>query len=261
MNGGSPTAALDSRCLAREYFLHALPSCASASPQRFPASDSIWYNYFSATKLRLSGYRTETSLVNPAVCARRTQKGRIERLSSADLKAASPDTALASAIRAGDQNAMAALYDRYSSIVYSIALRVLGETGAAEDVQQEVFLQLWRNPGAFDASRGNLGAWLAVITRNRAIDALRKRRPENDLEDVVLSVVPDMAGDADRSRIAEKVRGLLGSMSPPQRAALEMAYYEGLTHTEIAAKTGEPLGTIKTRIRAGLTALRKAFQE
>jgi RNA polymerase sigma-70 factor, ECF subfamily len=182
-------------------------------------------------------------------------------LSSADLKAASPDAALVSAICAGDHNAMAALYDRYSPIVYSVALRVLGDTGSAEDVQQDVFLELWRNPGSFDASRGNLGAWLAVITRNRAIDALRKRRPESDLEDVVLSVVPDMAGDADRSRIAEKVRGALGTMSTPQRTALEMAYYQGLTHTEIAAKTGEPLGTIKTRIRAGLTALRKAFQE
>lgn len=182
-------------------------------------------------------------------------------MSSADLKAASPDTTLVSAIRSGDQSAMAALYDRYSSVVYSVALRVLGDTGAAEDIQQDVFMQLWRNPGAFDANRGHLGAWLAVITRNRAIDALRKRRPESDLEDVVLSVVPDMAGDADRSRIAEKVRGLLGTMSPVQRSALEMAYYEGLTHTEIAARTGEPLGTIKTRIRAGLTALRKAFQE
>ena len=179
---------------------------------------------------------------------------------AADLNAASPDTALVSAIRAGDQNAMAALYDRYSPVVYSVALRVLGETGAAEDVQQDVFMQLWRNPGAFDASRGNLGAWLAVITRNRAIDALRKRRPQDDIEDVVLSVVPDLAAEADRSRIAGKVRGLLGEMPPAQRAALEMAYYEGLTHTEIASKTGEPLGTIKTRIRAGLIALRKALE-
>ena len=121
-------------------------------------------------------------------------------------------------------------------------------------------MQLWRNPSAFDASRGNLGAWLAVITRNRAIDALRKRRPETDPEDVVLSVVPDMAGEADRSRVAEKVRGLLSGMPTPQRSALEMAYYEGMTHTEIALKTGEPLGTIKTRIRAGLIALRKAFE-
>ena len=181
-------------------------------------------------------------------------------MSSAELKAAASDAGLVSAIRSGDQSAMAALYDRYSSVVYSVALRVLGDTGAAEDVQQEVFLQLWRNPGAFDASRGNLGAWLAVISRNRAIDALRKRRPEDDLEDVVLSVVPDMAGDADRSRIAETVRGLLGAMPAAQRTALEMAYYQGLTHTEIAAKTGEPLGTIKTRIRAGVTALRKAFE-
>src|SRR6266404_726001 len=126
---------------------------------------------------------------------------------------------------------------------------------------QDVFMQLWRNPGAFDSTRGSLGAWLAIIARNRAIDALRKRRPENDLEDVVISVEPDMAGEADRSRLAEKVRELLATMPAPQRAALGMAYFEGLTHTEIAAKTGEPLGTIKTRIRAGLMALRKAFHK
>jgi len=151
------------------------------------------------------------------------------------------------------------LYDRYSSIVYAVALRVLGDTGRAEDVLQEVFMQLWRNPGVFDSSRGNLGAWLGVISRNRAIDTLRKRRPETDIADVVVSVEPDMAADAERVRAMEKVRGALGSMPAAQRSALEMAYFEGLTHTEIAAKTGEPLGTIKTRIRAGLQALRKAF--
>jgi len=155
---------------------------------------------------------------------------------------------------------MAALYARYSSLVYAIALRVLGDTGAAEDVLQEVFLQLWRNPGAFDSSRGNLGAWLGVITRNRAIDGLRKRRPESDIADVVVSVEPDMASDAEQKRAMEKVRSTLGGMSQSQRSALEMAYFEGLTHTEIAAKTGEPLGTIKTRIRTGLQALRKAFE-
>ena len=154
---------------------------------------------------------------------------------------------------------MTLLYDRYSSIVYAVALRVLGETGAAEDVLQEVFLQLWRNPGAFDSSRGNLGAWLAVITRNRAIDGLRKRRPETDIADVVVSVEPDMARDAERARAMEQVRGALGIMPAAQRSALEMAYFEGLTHVEIAAKTGEPLGTIKTRIRNGLLALRKTF--
>jgi RNA polymerase sigma-70 factor (ECF subfamily) len=136
---------------------------------------------------------------------------------------------------------------------------VLGETGAAEDVLQEVFMQLWRNPGVFDSSRGNLAAWLAVISRNRAIDAIRKRHPETDIADVVVSVEPDLTGDAERARAMEKVRGALGAIPSAQRSALEMAYFEGLTHTEIAAKTGEPLGTIKTRIRAGLLALRKAF--
>ena len=154
---------------------------------------------------------------------------------------------------------MTLLYDRYSSIVYAIALRVLGDTSAAEDVLQEVFLQLWRNPGAFDSSRGNLGQWLAVIARNRAIDGLRKRRPETDIADVVVSVELDIAGDAERARAMEKVRGALGTMPAAQRSALEMAYFEGLTHIEIAAKTGEPLGTIKTRIRTGLLALRKTF--
>jgi len=162
-------------------------------------------------------------------------------------------------MKSGDQSALAELYDRYSSVVYAVALRILGDAGAAEDVLQEVFLQLWRNPAAFDAARGALGAWLAVITRNRAIDARRRRRPETDIEDVILSVAPDLAGEADRSRAAEKVRGMLAMMPAAQRSALEMAYFEGMSHSEIARKTGEPLGTIKNRIRSGLIALRKAF--
>jgi RNA polymerase sigma-70 factor (ECF subfamily) len=169
------------------------------------------------------------------------------------------DLALVTAIRSGNQGAMAALYDRYSSIVYSVALRVLQDTGAAEDVLQEIFMQLWRNPGAFDANRGNMAAWLAVISRHRAIDALRRRRPANNIEDLVVSVEPDLAGDADRTRTMDKVRGALETMPSTQRSALEMAYFEGLTHVEIADKTGEPLGTIKTRIRAGLLSLRKVL--
>jgi RNA polymerase sigma-70 factor (ECF subfamily) len=136
---------------------------------------------------------------------------------------------------------------------------VLQDTGAAEDVLQEIFMQLWRNPGAFDANRGNMAAWLAVISRHRAIDALRRRRPENNIEDLVVSIEPDLAGDADRVRTMDKVRGALETMPSTQRSALEMAYFEGLTHVEIADKTGEPLGTIKTRIRAGLLSLRKVL--
>jgi RNA polymerase sigma-70 factor (ECF subfamily) len=180
-------------------------------------------------------------------------------VASADTNAMTSDLALVTAIRSGDQGAMAALYDRFSSIVYAVALRVLQDTGAAEDVLQEIFMQLWRNPGAFDASRGNMAAWLAVIARHRAIDALRRRRPENDIEDVTISVEPDMASDADRARAMDKVRGAMQTMPPPQRSALEMAYFEGLTHTEIAEKTGEPLGTIKTRIRTGLLSLRRVL--
>jgi RNA polymerase sigma-70 factor (ECF subfamily) len=170
------------------------------------------------------------------------------------------DKELVSRVRAGDQNAMGTLYDRYSALVYAVGLRVLADTAAAEDVLQEVFMQLWRNPARFDASRGSLGAWLSVIARNRAIDVLRKRRYESDIEDIVVSVEPDLVSEADRSRAAKNVRAGLNGMHPAQRRALEMAFFEGLTHTEIAAKTGEPLGTIKTRIRAGLIALRKALK-
>jgi RNA polymerase sigma-70 factor (ECF subfamily) len=145
--------------------------------------------------------------------------------------------------------------------MYAVARRVLGDTGVAEDVLQEVFLQLWRNPGAF--RRRAQKPWrLAGGDHARAIDVLRRRRPERDIdiEDVIVSVAPDLAGAADRSRAAAKSRGVLGSMPAPQRSALEMAYFEGMSHSEIASQTGEPLGKIKTRIGSGLIALRKAFQ-
>jgi len=154
---------------------------------------------------------------------------------------------------------MAQLYDRYSSVVYSVALRVLGETAAAEDVVQEIFMQLWRNPGSFDSGRGNLAPWLAVITRNRAVDVLRKRRPQSEINETVVSVEPDLAGEADRGRAIGRVRSVLQEMPAAQRSALEMAYFEGYSHSEISEKTGEPLGTIKTRIRSGLMLLRKAL--
>lgn len=162
------------------------------------------------------------------------------------------------AVRAGNQEAMGQLYDRYSAVVYAVALRVLGDAAAAEDALQEIFMQLWRNPAAFDASRGNLAPWLAVIARNRALDALRKRKPQTEIDETTVSVEPDLAADADRMRVAEKVRSTLKQMPPAQRSALEMAYFEGYSHSEISQKTGEPLGTIKTRIRSGLIVLRKA---
>jgi len=154
---------------------------------------------------------------------------------------------------------MAELYDRYSPLVYAVALRVLADTGAAEDVLQEVFMQLWRHPARFDARRGGLGPWLAVIARHRAIDTLRKRRPQTDLEDVVIAIEADLEEGAERVRALEKVRASLRAMPENQRTTLELAFFEGMTHSEIAAQTGEPLGTVKTRIRAALLALRRAL--
>src|SRR5438067_517697 len=154
---------------------------------------------------------------------------------------------------------MAQLYDRYSGIVYSVALRVLGDTGAAEDVLQDVFMQLWRKPEAFDANRGSLAAWLAVIARHRAIDTLRKRKPETDVSEVVIALDLDLEEGAGRKIAIEKVRGALAGMPAEQRKAVELAFFEGLTHSEVAARLGEPLGTVKTRIRSALQSLRKVL--
>jgi RNA polymerase sigma-70 factor (ECF subfamily) len=169
------------------------------------------------------------------------------------------DMGLIARIRAGEQQAMSELYDRYASVVYGIGLRVLQDAAAAEDMLQDIFLQLWRKPDAFDSSRGSLGAWLAVIARHRAIDRLRQRRPETDLEEVVIAGGTDLRDETERALVIEKVRAALGEMNEDQRRALELAYFQGLTHSEIAEKTGEPLGTIKTRIRSGLQMLRARF--
>ena len=172
---------------------------------------------------------------------------------------ATDDSRLIVRIRAGEQGAMSELYDRYSSVVYGVALRVLQDAAAAEDVLQDIFLQLWRKPEAFDSSRGSLGAWLAVIARHRSIDRLRQRRPETDIEEVMIAGGTDLRDETERSLVIEKVRQALGEMNEDQRKALELAYFQGLTHTEIAERTGEPLGTIKTRIRSGLQLLRARF--
>jgi RNA polymerase sigma-70 factor (ECF subfamily) len=154
---------------------------------------------------------------------------------------------------------MADIYDRYAGVVYGVALRVLASTTAAEDVVQEVFLQLWRNPQAFAADRARLAPWLAVIARNRAIDSLRKRPPEDDIAEMPISTGVSLEDESSQRLAVEKVRGVLVQLPQDQRKVLEMAFFEGMTHTEIAGKTGEPLGTIKTRIRTGLLALRKVF--
>jgi len=181
------------------------------------------------------------------------------RLSGTQMPKTQDEAALIERICSGDETAMADMYDRYSGIVYGVALRVLGNTTAAEDVLQEIFLQLWRNPQAFDANRGRLPAWLAVIARNRAIDHLRKRPPEDDIADLPISTGVNLESEAAQRLAVDKIRGVLSRLPQEQRRALEMAFFEGMTHSEIAARSGEPLGTIKTRIRTGLITIRKEF--
>ena len=155
---------------------------------------------------------------------------------------------------------MADLFDRYGSMVYSVALRVLKDPANAEDVMQEVFIKLWQNPQTFVQSRGSLAAWLLVVARNRAVDVLRRRKPSVSVEDVVLVAATNVAADAERRTMMEKVRFALQGLPPEQQKSMELAYFEGLSHSEIAAQTGDALGTVKTRIRSALIRVRKAFQ-
>ena len=172
---------------------------------------------------------------------------------------AQDDAALLALVQRGDESAMASLFDRYSKIVYSVALRVLRDPASAEDVLQEVFMQIWRNPNSFIATRGSLGGWLAVVARNRSIDALRRKRPSEAVEDMALASNYNLADEAERNSLMEKARGVIRQLPIEQRKTLEMAFFDGLTHSEIAEMTGDPLGTVKTRIRSALTSLRKAF--
>ncbi|MBB5344120.1 RNA polymerase sigma-70 factor (ECF subfamily) [Edaphobacter lichenicola] len=169
------------------------------------------------------------------------------------------DAVLLGHVQRGDEYAMAALFDRYSKVVYSVALRVLRDPAAAEDVLQEIFMQIWRNPDGFVATRGSLGGWLAVVSRNRSIDALRRKRPMESVDDMALASNYNLANEAERNSLMEKARGVINLLPVEQRKTLEMAFFDGLTHSEIAEMTGDPLGTVKTRIRSALTSLRKAF--
>jgi RNA polymerase sigma-70 factor (ECF subfamily) len=159
------------------------------------------------------------------------------------------------------------LYDRHSRIVYSLLLRILHQAGTAEEVVQDVFLQLWRNAAQYDQSRGPFLPWLLTMARNRALDTLRlkserQRRRENQTEELppVASVAPQYEKDLDEKRRAEKVRALMDSLAPQQKKAIELAYFDGLSHTEIAAALEEPLGTVKSWIRNGLLRLKTGLQ-
>jgi RNA polymerase sigma-70 factor (ECF subfamily) len=168
-----------------------------------------------------------------------------------------------------DSVALETLYDRYARPVYSLVLRIAQQPSSAEEIVQDVFLQLWRSADRFQISRGPLEPWLFTMARNRALDFLRlkrekqRRREDSSDSEIVPSAIarPDPEGAIDRSRRAEKVRALMASLPDAQRRALELAYFEGMSHAEIAESMGEALGTVKSWIRGGLMRLRDSLEE
>jgi RNA polymerase sigma-70 factor (ECF subfamily) len=166
----------------------------------------------------------------------------------------------------GELNALEALYDRYRTMAYSIALRVTGDASLAEDVLQDAFLGAWRHAGRYAEGRGSVKTWLLAIVHHRAVDAVRRRRPTTAMpesEDVAppALTLPDVWGEVAADLDAETVRGALEVLPDAQREAIELAYFGGLTQQEIAARTGAPLGTVKGRMRLGLLAMRKHLLE
>jgi RNA polymerase sigma-70 factor (ECF subfamily) len=158
-------------------------------------------------------------------------------------------------LASGDGHALGELYDRYASVVKGLAMRILRDRSDAEDVVQDVFVQVWSQAARFDPLRGTPQAWLCTIARTRAIDRLRRRVARR--EEVGVPSIAVTEGPRSEDGIA--VRKALDGIPPDQRRALELAYYDGLTHSEIARRVGAPLGTIKTRIRTALTRLRNTL--
>jgi RNA polymerase sigma-70 factor, ECF subfamily len=175
---------------------------------------------------------------------------------------ATADRATLERMARGDQDALGELYDRHGRLVYSLALRIVRDQRDAEEIVQEVFSQAWRQSGRYNAARGSVVGWVLTLTRSRAIDRVRGRRarPEVAADDAAFVDLADTAPAVDEQLAsaaqATQVRAALESLPFLQRTALELAFYEGLTHTEIADRLDQPVGTVKTRIRQGLLKLR-----
>ncbi|HEX8174316.1 MAG TPA: sigma-70 family RNA polymerase sigma factor [Pyrinomonadaceae bacterium] len=176
--------------------------------------------------------------------------------------------ALVERMALGDESALSSLYDRSSRLIFGLLLRILNDSGLAEEVLLDVYMQVWRQAGKYDRLRGKPLAWLVTIARSRAIDRLRSMRQEEMRKEsldaaggqavALTTAFEDPTVAPERQRL---VRGALDSLPPEQRQVIEMAYYLGLSHSEIAARLGQPLGTIKTRTRLGMMKLREQLRD
>ncbi len=179
------------------------------------------------------------------------------------------DAELLRRIRAGDRTAVDDLYERFRRPAFALARRILVDESLAEDVVQEVFLSVWRDPSAYDRARGSFSSWLLSVVHHKAVDAVRReesqrRRQNLAEEDFALDeagAVRDVEEEAWTRVVADQVRSALQTLSQPQREALTLAYYGGYTQREVAALTGTPLGTVKTRMLVGMRRLKAELGE
>jgi RNA polymerase sigma factor (sigma-70 family) len=165
------------------------------------------------------------------------------------------EQALVDRLRRGDESALGDLYDRYAGFVHGLALRVLRDRGAAEDVTQDVFVAMWEDPNRFDATRGTLRGFLGTLTHRRSVDLVRReeaRRRREARTSMEPRFHPDLADTALRGFTSERVRAALAVLPPAQREALELAYFHGRTYRQVADDLGIPEGTAKSRLRLGL---------
>ena len=175
--------------------------------------------------------------------------------------------ALIGRMAGGDESALSALYDRSSRLIFGLLLRILNDAGLAEEVLLDVYMQVWRQAGKYDQHRGKTLAWLVTIARSRAIDRLRSIRQEEmrkeslDATERGLTLTTAFEDPTIAPERQKLVRGALQSLPPEQREVIEMAYYLGLSHSEIAARLGQPLGTVKTRTRLGMMKLREQLRD
>lgn len=178
-----------------------------------------------------------------------------------------PDPELLAAVGAGDAAALALLYDRFSGMLLGLAHRILGDAAEAEEILQEAFLQVWNQAARYDPARSSVSTWLVLITRSRAIDRLRSRK----VKDRTLQAVqqekrdshtsPEGVGDVFRQERAKRLRREMALLPPEQREVLELAFFHGMTQSEIAQRTDTPLGTVKTRSLLAMRKLRKALSD